>query len=207
MSPGGKKLRDETSGKEFRLLGGRNAFCGEAPSPIGQPSFSVKSRLFARRLQNTCLSFLTLALGSHRWGVDAMSRKAPSAQRKDRVVNGDASEKGKLVCFATHNSVLLTSYLQSPRINVPAATPPKQPTRLYDSKSIQNAIIAYAKDASTGTLLLGKRSAQLRTVNKRYGNGTGGYRRSKIYRSSVRWTSGKELCLCEWCARPTKPVA
>lgn len=28
-----------------------------------------------------------------------MSRKAPSAQRKDRVVNGDAGEKSKLVCF------------------------------------------------------------------------------------------------------------
>ena len=136
-----------------------------------------------------------------------MSRKAPSAQRKDRVVNGDAGEKGKLVCFATHHSVLLTSYLQSPRTSVPAATPPKRPTRLYGSRSTQNAIIAYAKDASTGTSPLGKRSARLQTVNKRYGNETGGYRRSKIYRSSVRWTSGKELCLCEWCARPTKPVA
>jgi len=136
-----------------------------------------------------------------------MSRKAPSAQPKDRVVNGDVDEKGKLVCFATHTSVLLTSYLQSPRTSAPAATPPKRPTRPYGSRSTQNAIIAYAKDASTGTSPLGKQSARLQTVNKRYGNETGGYRHSKIYRSSARWTSGKELCLCEWCARPTKPVA
>jgi hypothetical protein len=137
-----------------------------------------------------------------------MSRKALPAQRKDRVVNGDADEKGKLGLFRNAQlSLLLTSYLQSPRTSVPAATPPKQQTRLYGSRSTRNAIIAYAKDASTGTSPLGKRSAQLQTVNKRYGNETGGYRHSKIYRSSARWTSGKELCLCEWCARPTKPVA
>src|ERR1700733_4191052 len=89
----------------------------------------LQDRIFTRWLQKQLPSFLTPALGSHRWGVNAMSRKAPSAQRKDRVVNGDAGEKGELVCFATHNSlVLLTSYLQLPRTSVPAATPPKRPT-------------------------------------------------------------------------------
>jgi hypothetical protein len=42
-----------------------------------------------------------------------MSRKAPSAQRKDRVVNGDAGEKGKLVHFVRPNSLVLLTSLSS----------------------------------------------------------------------------------------------
>src|ERR1700733_807408 len=79
----------------------------------------LQDRIFTRWLQKQLPSFLTLALGSHRWGVNAMSRKASSAQRKDRVVNGDAGEKGKLVCFVRHNSlVLLTSFIFSCRGSV-----------------------------------------------------------------------------------------